>query len=463
MTRSGAALRERWQTARSQLRFGEGLVSRFARGAQWNTVAVGFTVGTNVLGNILFARILGRHEYGAYGLVQSTLVTAVALSSQLGGAAAMRYVSQFRWNEKERAGRIIGLNILVSLALSGIVALGLIAFSPLLADRLFHASRLVPAILLGALIVPLMTVNAVNLGALAGFEDFAACARITGLGSIAYLIAGAAGAMTYGVPGAMLGGLTGLSVQCALSFYALRKTALANDIRVRFRGAMAEAGSLFRINIPSFFAGLTPMAAIWVGQIMLLSRTDSFGELALYNSSSTIRSGVVILPYVLYTVTSSLINAYHAQGDRDRFRRLFWLNIWSTVAVAVVIAVVCALAAPAILSAFGRDFARGRPILLILLAGAVMEATVASMHPILLAREMLWQSLFFISIPRDLTISVLAVLLVPAHGAQGLAVAYVGGWIVGLVSTIVIVRHAGVEPSSPVPLPTVTPAAALQE
>jgi O-antigen/teichoic acid export membrane protein len=423
-----------------------GLVSRFARGAGWSMAAMGFTVAANFLGSILFARILGQKSYGAYGIVQTTMMTTVALSSQFGNAAVNRYVAEFRWTQKERAGRIIGLNVLGTTIISITLGCILAILSPFLARDLFHAPALLPALIIAAATVPLMNINGVNMAALAGFEVFRACARITLIGGIAYLATGAIGAMLWGVPGALLGWLGGLGVQLTISRRSLKTAAAANDVPVQYRGSWVESDSILRFNVPAMLAGLSPMLALWIGQILIVQRTDGFEDMALYSASYTLRSAVIVLPYVFYTVTMSVINSYHA--DRTQFRRVYWMNVIATMLVALAAAGFIAVFAPWILSIFGKDFRDGTPIVLILLCGAVLEATWVAVYQIIQARELIWTSFLLVTLPRDLSIAALAVYLVPHYGARGLAFAYAAGWMLALLVTIGIVMRAGVAPAA---------------
>jgi O-antigen/teichoic acid export membrane protein len=145
-----------------------------------------------------------------------------------------------------------------------------------------------------------------------------------------------------------------------------------------------------------------------------------------------------------------MINSYQAQGDGDRLRRLFWLNVGVTIALASGVAIFAAVTAPFILSAFGKAFVRGETILLILLGGAIFESTVAAIYQVIQARELLWQSLFFVVLPRDFTIGVVSAVLVPGMGARGLAVGYVAGWTVALVASSLIVARTGIVPRTQV-------------
>jgi O-antigen/teichoic acid export membrane protein len=425
----------------------KGLLARFARGASWNTAAMGFTVAANFIGGVVFARILGRTSFGAYGIVQNTMMTTVSLSSQFGNAAVNRYVAEFRWTQRDRAGRIIGLNVGGTAIISLTLGLILAAFSPTLATKVFRSPALLSALLIGAATVPLMNINGVNMAALAGFEAFSSCARITLLGGIAYVAVGAVGAQFYGVPGALAGWLGGLGVQCALSYRRLMQVAKESDVPVRYRGSWVESGTIARFNVPAMIAGFSPMGALWIGQMLIVRRVGGFADTALYSAAYTMRSAVILLPYVLYTVTMSVINSYHGDANRNTFRRVYWMNISATMLIAFAAAAFVAIFAPWILRIFGKDFVHGAPIVWILLCGAILEATWVAVYQVIQAREMLWRSLLLVTLPRDILIACLAVALVPKLGARGLAYSYVAGWALALVMTIAIVVRAGVEPS----------------
>jgi len=158
--------------------------------------------GANLAASVITARLLGREQFGEYGIVQST-VGMLGVFAGLGlGVTATRYVAEFRTSDPARAGRIVALGVLLLLSpgAAGDMSLRIRSGArrqddecSLLGERTSHACVL---LFFNAL-------NGAQIGALSGFEAFPAIARINlGRGLIALPVTIAAVAI-WRLPGAI--------------------------------------------------------------------------------------------------------------------------------------------------------------------------------------------------------------------------------------------------------------------
>src|SRR5512140_3019604 len=103
----------------------ETLWSRFHRGVAWSLLAAVAASGFNLALNVSVARLLGREAFGQFGMVLSA-ITAVSGIAQLAmGYTTTKLVAEFRTNDPERAGRIIGLSSIVSIVTGSLAAIAL--------------------------------------------------------------------------------------------------------------------------------------------------------------------------------------------------------------------------------------------------------------------------------------------------------------------------------------------------
>ena len=174
---------------------------------------------------------------------------AVVGSAGLGVAAA-KHVAQYRESDPERAGRVIGMSSATAVIAGALVGIILIAVAPWLAVRVLVAPALVRELRISAIILFFMSVNAYQIGALAGFEAFRASAAanlIRGLGGFPLLVAGAA-----------LGGLTGAvianglvtALSCAAHAAMLRKQCQIYCIRISYTLRREDFRLLYRYCLP---------------------------------------------------------------------------------------------------------------------------------------------------------------------------------------------------------------------
>ncbi len=87
----------------------DSLRGRFARGAVWSLLGALMAQGATLAASVITARLLGREQFGEYGMIQST-VGMLGIFAGLGlGMTATKFVAELRTRDPQRAGRIIAL------------------------------------------------------------------------------------------------------------------------------------------------------------------------------------------------------------------------------------------------------------------------------------------------------------------------------------------------------------------
>src|ERR1700728_1931673 len=77
---------------------------RLARGAFWLLIGSLISRGLGMLAGILVARLLGKHDYGQLGMVQSTTGMFGIFAGFGMGLTANKHVAEFKLQDPARAG-----------------------------------------------------------------------------------------------------------------------------------------------------------------------------------------------------------------------------------------------------------------------------------------------------------------------------------------------------------------------
>ncbi len=169
------------------------LRGRLASGAFWSLAATAGYQGMTLLASLFTARLLGTDVFGELGMIQST-VGMFGIFAGLGlGMTATKYVAELRGANPDRAGRVIGLTLLMGLLLSGAIALVLAWASGRIAGNLINSPHLTLELRIGCLLLFFNTLFQISQAALAGFEQFRTIARVnfvTGLASFPLVVGG---------------------------------------------------------------------------------------------------------------------------------------------------------------------------------------------------------------------------------------------------------------------------------
>jgi O-antigen/teichoic acid export membrane protein len=197
-------------------------------------------------------------------------------------------------------------------------------------------------------------------------------------------------------------------------------------------------------------SGLVTLPAIWVGNTLLARQPGGYEAVALFTAANSFRIMVIFLPSIVNSVSLSLLNNQRGVGNERRFRRVFWFNVGTAAIVAVCAAATISLVGPFLLKLFGREFAGGYPVLLVLMAATVPESLANAMIQLVHSRERSWRALRGVTIPGFGTLVITAWLLTPIAGALGLAWAYLVAWVVLVVCTSIIVSRLGIRPDEDV-------------
>lgn len=411
------------------------------------TTAV-FVQGSTLALNIFAARALSQARFGDFLLLVTTIATLGGIGQLASGYTTTKYLAEFRTRDRARAGRIVavctGLAIIGALATGLTLALG----SEVVAAAWLRAPHLAPTLSLVACVVPFSVLYGQRAGVLNGLESYSTMAWIGAASGITYLAFGALGVHLGGIDGGVIGIGLSAGLQWLLAERAVAGALRQHGVRPRMSGAMQDAGTVFHFALPASLGGLVSMSAIWVSAAMLVRQPNGSEQLALFGAANSARAMVLFLPQAVSGVGTTLLNNH--LGDASRYRRVFRTSVALAFAVAVTGALGMALVGGYVLQIFGRHFDAAGGALHILLFAAVCESSSNTIYQVIQSRAHMWKSAWFIVLPRDGVLMLLACLLTPGWGAVGLAWAYACAWALSLAITSVWTWRLGLgaEPSA---------------
>ncbi|MHB8453962.1 MAG: oligosaccharide flippase family protein [Acidiferrobacterales bacterium] len=414
------------------------LRSRIRSGIFFNLVGTAFNQGSTFFVNIILANLLGRFSFGEYAMIQATLAPLILMAQLATGITATKYVAEYRSTDRHKTGRIIGLLSMVSIAVAGLMSLGLLIGAKWIAALALNAPHLVFALRLGSGVVLFSAISGFQMGALAGLESYRSLAKAGVVSGSLYLLVCGVAAWFWGLNGAVLGLLVSAILQWLVLRHFLALEKVRHGLALRYKNVASERDIVFRFAVPAAAAGYFSSPAIWLANAILVHQPGGYIQMALYSAATTIRVLVLFVPNIMNTVGVSILNHSKGSGDSGRYKKTFLFNLAIIASTAVVAAATASLAGKLILMAFGKDFTEGYPVLITLLASTVPESLTIGLYQHIQAQERMWLSFFAIVVPRESTLVIASLFLTPAYGAQGLAISYLIASFVGLTFTALI-------------------------
>jgi len=351
----------------------DSLRGRFARGAVWSLIGAVFAQGANLSASVITARLLGREQFGEYGMIQST-VGMLSIFAGLGlGLTATKYVAEFRTRDPERAGRIIALGCVVAIVSGGMLSLGLLAYAPLLAAKTLNAPELTDELRIASVLLFSNALNGAQTGTLAGFEAFRSIARITVLRGLITFPVTVAAVLLWRLPGAIWALAATSAFTCLVSQVSLRCQCTALGIQTRVWSGWAEWRILWTFSTPAFLSGALVGPAIWAANTMLVNQPGGYAEMGVFSAASQWRNAIGFIPGVLAQFALPLLSNLNGDRDTSRYGRVLRWNLILTVAAATAAALPVALGAAQIMRLYGRGFQQGWLVLVLSAVTAVMS------------------------------------------------------------------------------------------
>lgn len=428
------------------------LIARIARSGlvtntAWNLLGAVFNQGSTLALGIFVAKTLGRDSYGSFAFLQGTLSTLITISQTGMVFVATKFVGEFWSTQKERAGRILAISITIGAIIGLIVAAVAFGAADFVASRVARQSQLASLIHLASPAVFCTVVTGILTAGLAGLSKFRTIAVTGMIAGTAYLAIGMTGAIGWQLRGVALAISLSAVLQVGVIWMALGRETGRMGMPVVFGGIeaiKAERALLQHSALPASVIGFVNMSGIWLSMAILVRQPNGITELALFNSANSLRVIVSFIPAVINTVGFPLLSNRKGEADTAGYRRVFRANVAAVVGAALCGAIVVGATGPWILRVFGKSFVAGYPVLLILLLVCVAEAIVLAMHQVVQTHGSLWTNVLCFALPRELTCILMALVLAPLYGAVGLAIAYVLGYSVAVVSVLVVfarMRH----------------------
>jgi len=399
------------------------LRARFAAGVSWSVAGAVVSRGLNLALAVASARLLGQAVFGELSMVQSTASMFTVFAGLGLGITATKHVAGLRHQDPARAGRVLALSSLASLAAGALLTLVLLAAAPLLAARSLAAPHLAGPLRIASALLLLGALTAGQGGALAGFEAFRVVARInmvTGLVSLplVLLLIHAAG-----LEGGLWGQVAVMAVNWYLSHRALRAECGRAQVPFAFSGCWKEWPILWKFSLPAFVSSAILAPVIWASNAMLARQPEGYLQVGIFTAADKWRLLITFVPASVASIALPMLANLHSGGDGVSYRKIFQASLILNLALTVAPALTAAAFAAPLMALYGEGYRRGWPAMLILAMASVPTVLNTVLGQPVVANGFIWVRCGFDVLLASLLLG-FAWWLIPVWGAAGLAAAH---------------------------------------
>lgn len=394
---------------------------RLIKGGTWSLIGNILSKGILLLSTIIVSHILGKFEYGQYGIIRSTIFMFIALASLGVGATTTKYISQHKDNDIQKAYNIYLVANIFAIVFGFITTILILFSADWIASAQLDAPHLSKSIKYGAFLLFFCTLNGAQSGALAGFEDFKGIAKNSFISSIIEISSITILAYTFGLNGALIGSGIGYLVLTFINNRCIHKwfnNRINHSIKAIKRD---EVSVIWNFGVPAALCNLMVLLALWSSRTLLVRETN-FGEIAIYNAAEQIRSFVLFIPASLSAIVLPILTNIKYSNNTNSYNKVLNYNIFVNIVITSIIAfVICIFSAP-ILHLWGKGFDDTSPMI-ILAISATVSAFATVVGQALASQGKMWIG-FLCNLMWAILVVVLSyIFILNGMGAIGLALA----------------------------------------
>jgi O-antigen/teichoic acid export membrane protein len=416
------------------------LHDRLAGGVFWSVAGSVASRGMSLIAAICTARLLGAERLGQLGMVQATSA-AVGVLAGLGlGLTVTNYVAGYRDAARDRAGRVIGLALLWSASAGTVMGAIVWALAPHLSRDLLHAPALADALAISGALLVLSTVAGTQAGALTGLEAFRAVATLNAIRGICSAGLLVAGAWLRGVAGAVCGLALAEAAGVVVAQFVLARESSRRGIRITWTATRGELGSVLKFSLPALLSSVAVAPVLWLTRLWLVRGDQGYVQAGIYDAAQKWVLVILFLPTAIVPVQLPMLANLHSAGLHEDHRAALRAGVALTSIVCLAVAVPVIVMAPYLMRGFGEQFAHGQ-VLAIGALGTLPIAMNAALGQALVTTGRIWWRCGY-----DVLLAALLLAagwyLIPALGAEGLALASVLGYTLTSVALALHLRSS---------------------
>lgn len=333
---------------------GSSILRRLIRGGAWTALSTIVMSILGILTTIFIARMLGKEDFGRYGLVSSTVITFGGIAGGSMAVTSTKFLAQYRNIDPVRAGRLTGLCWLVSAGAGILMAAGMFFCAQWIAATIGDESLalllkvVAPAILFSAVI-------GAQKGMLGGFEQFQALAMINMTVMLCNMPLMLAGTWWFGLEGAMAAIVVVNILNLCINSFHLRRSFARSPVDFTFRGVWLERKVLVSFSLPHLMGTLLNAPVVWLSTVFLARQVGGMEQMGLFTAATRWKQVLLFLPNVIAQPSVPIISERLGAGDYRRVAQLVFATCGGLLVVCGVLWLGFALFSRPIMLSFGED------------------------------------------------------------------------------------------------------------
>jgi len=364
------------------------LTKRLYHGISWSFLGSVLGKVTQLVAFIIVARLLGKEDYGKIGIIRSTITMFMIFSTLGMSATATRYISLYRNKSPYKALKIYRFTYKSTLFFGLLIAVALFFSSDIVATESLRESSLSQAVRIGAFTLLFLSLNAIQIGTLNGFEDFKSIGIQTIINGVVQIVFVVSGTYFWKINGA----IAGLAAAAFVFWIQLQFTIRPVINKLKSSISVEEETNLFSIfmkfSLPSLLSSITMIPIVWWTKTLLIKHSG-YSEMAVFDVSEQWYYILLFIPNSLSSIILPILTNTSAEGSNQQYMYLIKINLFINVFITLILGIGIGVFSPFINHLYGKDFTNYYP-LIIMISTAVICAANNVLGQVIASKGKMW-------------------------------------------------------------------------
>jgi len=403
-------------------RLADDIVGRLFKDSFWSFWGSLVNQFLGLIVGVIASRILGRIQYGEYGIILNT-VNLLAVLVGLGfNVTAIRYTSQNRVINSYEVGKIILSLLLINLGMAILGAGIYILSAPWLAHRILNA----PGLTLYIQWSGLLLIARVLLGVISGFMIGMEWFRWTAFTNIVILIVGMPITVLLISEYKIIGAINSQLFLCLFSIFLYGYRIFLYFKRENIPWAFLRWPEIYKLvifSLPAYVSLILVYPFSWLTNTFLVQQKDGYAQMGVVNAIMQIKNIVLFIPGVISQAVIPTLSDLYVNHSRDQILKVITFSCGLIILALLPIGAVMLLFPNITLGIFGHEFQGYSKELSLFIGSYIIMGVIAPISQVILVTGKMWIGVFVNLIWGILLVSISWYLIWSGNGAEGLAIA----------------------------------------
>lgn len=321
------------------------------------------------LANIFAARMLSQEAFGQFVMIRNTISSIEGLISGTLGSTVIKQVAQSSHEEKENLPYILSAIFILNIIIAFIISIFIFFGADFIVEKfLLNNTNLVNALYIGIFILITTTFSTLMQNILIGLEEFRKLATLSIITSsisipMIFLLI-----YFFQFYGALFGVVFYFGFDFIMKYLYYKKFSYKTKFEIqKFK---SQSKSILVFIFPIFLTFLINGFSFWYARILLINKTNSFEEIAIFDAAFQWLTIIMIITTATTNVVLPKLSKLDIKNQEKK--RIFFIGLIINFTISFLISMLFILFSKEIMSIYGNNYINGFETLNILAITSIL-------------------------------------------------------------------------------------------